>query len=89
MTMKLQECPLPHMVVFLLLMLVAGPLSSPSHARIVSRELQTYWKTESSKTSVAYFPRISPSQEPVNDDLSSLSGVSKRMVPQGPNPLHN
>ncbi|KAG6501521.1 hypothetical protein ZIOFF_041402 [Zingiber officinale] len=60
-----------------------------SHARSLSREVGR-WKSSKHtvKTYMNHFPRISPSPEPV-DDFSSIYGASKRMVPQGPNPLHN
>lgn len=74
----------------LLLLLVAGQLNTLSHARSVSRE------SEYSAPAMAYFRKISPSQElggggGGGDEFSSSSiyGASKRMVPQGPNPLHN
>ncbi|CAL9044886.1 unnamed protein product [Musa banksii] len=38
---------------------------------------------------MAFFPGISPSQELEDHEFSLIHGVSKRLVPQGPNPLHN
>ncbi|KAJ8512233.1 hypothetical protein OPV22_002667 [Ensete ventricosum] len=87
--MRLQHFPLPHMVFFLLLLLlVAGQLASLNHARTVSREVEEQ-KSEHSAPSMGQFPKISPSQEHDDDEFSQTYGVSKRLVPQGPNPLHN
>lgn len=84
-TMKL----LKSLVFFLLLLVVSLTLTGLSHARSLSREVGR-WKSSQNtvKTSMHLFPRISPSPEP-DDDFSSSYGASKRMVPQGPNPLHN
>ncbi|THU73371.1 hypothetical protein C4D60_Mb04t22130 [Musa balbisiana] len=95
--MRLQHFPLPHMVFFLLLLLlllVAGQLAGLNHARTVSREVEKQ-KSERSAPSwtMGQFPKISPSQEHDDagddDEFSQTYGVSKRLVPQGPNPLHN
>ncbi|KAJ8506271.1 hypothetical protein OPV22_007157 [Ensete ventricosum] len=87
--MRLQNLPLPHMILFLLLLLLLVRLG---HARTAMREAER-WKNEySTPSSVGYFPRISPSPEHGEDEeeeFSSVYGVSKRLVPQGPNPLHN
>ncbi|THU65635.1 hypothetical protein C4D60_Mb05t05700 [Musa balbisiana] len=69
-------------------------LTSLGHARTAMREADR-WKNEySTPSSMGYFPRISPSaehdeEEKEEEEFSSVYGVSKRLVPQGPNPLHN
>ncbi|CAL9752295.1 unnamed protein product [Musa acuminata subsp. burmannicoides] len=66
-------------------------LTSLGHARTAMREAKR-WKDEySTPSSMGYFPRISPSAEhdEEEEEFSSVYGVSKRLVPQGPNPLHN
>ncbi|CAL9086915.1 unnamed protein product [Musa textilis] len=92
--MRLQHFPLPHMVFFLLLLLlVAGQLASPNHARTVSRDVEKQKSERSAPSSMGQLPKISPSQEHDDagddDEFSQTYGVSKRLVPQGPNPLHN
>ncbi|CAL9176151.1 unnamed protein product [Musa hybrid cultivar] len=67
-------------------------LTSLGHARTAMRGAER-WKNEySTPSSMGYFPRISPSaehDEEEEEEFSSVYGVSKRLVPQGPNPLHN
>ncbi|CAD5174794.1 unnamed protein product [Musa acuminata subsp. malaccensis] len=83
------------MVFFLLLLLpllVAGQLAGLNHARTVSREVEKQKSERSAPSSMGQFPKISPSQEhddAGDDEFSQTYGVSKRLVPQGPNPLHN
>ncbi|URD89716.1 hypothetical protein MUK42_27403 [Musa troglodytarum] len=85
---------LPRMAFVLLLLLVAGQFASLGRARTVNREVER-WKSEFSTPPIAYFSRISPSQEHGDNDVDDgirfrpIHGVSKRLVPQGPNPLHN
>ncbi|URE04835.1 hypothetical protein MUK42_21237 [Musa troglodytarum] len=89
--MRLHNFPLRRMILFLLLLLVAGQLTSLGHARTAMREAER-WKNEyPTPSSMGYFPRISPSAEhdEEEEEFSSVYGVSKRLVPQGPNPLHN
>ncbi|PKU64567.1 CLAVATA3/ESR (CLE)-related protein 12 [Dendrobium catenatum] len=42
-----------------------------------------------SSPSTGYFSQTFSKDKEEEDDLDPLYGVSKRFVPQGPNPLHN
>ncbi|CAL9051758.1 unnamed protein product [Musa banksii] len=64
-------------------------LAGLNHARTVSREVEKQKSERSAPSSMGQFPKISPSQEHHDDEFSQTYGVSKRLVPQGPNPLHN
>ncbi|CAL9075962.1 unnamed protein product [Musa hybrid cultivar] len=68
-------------------------LAGLNHARTVSREVEKQKSERSAPSSMGQFPKISPSQEHDDagddDEFSQTYGVSKRLVPQGPNPLHN
>lgn len=86
--MRLGHFPLPHISVFFLLLLLSGQLNFLCHARSVNREAKTSKSEEHSAPSMGYFPKKNPFQEH-DDDFSPIYGVSKRLVPQGPNPLHN
>jgi len=73
------------MLFFLLVLLLVGQLPTFSHGgRIVERK----WRGDS-LPSMGYYTKIAPSQENDEDDVDPMYGVSKRLVPQGPNPLHN
>ncbi|KAL0920484.1 hypothetical protein M5K25_009623 [Dendrobium thyrsiflorum] len=59
-------------------------LLSFSHGRrIMAREVKP------SSPSTGYFSQTYSKDKEEEDDLDPLYGVSKRFVPQGPNPLHN
>ncbi|KAG6528244.1 hypothetical protein ZIOFF_010395 [Zingiber officinale] len=87
--MRLQDHSWSCLVSFLLLLLATGQLNALGHARTVNREVER-WKSKYSAPPMGYFSnRSPPSKQDEQDDFSPIYGVSKRFVPQGPNPLHN
>lgn len=80
--------PSPRLVIFLLLLLAAGPGQLNillGHARTVDK-----WKSKYTASPEGYFSSRSPPRKHNEDnDFSPIYGVSKRLVPRGPNPLHN
>ena len=84
-TMRFQNLPIRSMLFFLLVLLLVGQLPTFSHGgRIMERK----WRGESSP-SMGYYSNIASSQENGKDEVDPVHGASKRLVPQGPNPLHN
>ncbi|KAL5727567.1 hypothetical protein ACHQM5_000750 [Ranunculus cassubicifolius] len=86
--MKIQNVPLS--LVFFLVILILGQLFSGSYCYRTLREKQEQ-KLRSSLPSQfsGSSSTIPPAADSTKKDVDKIYGVSNKLVPGGPNPLHN